>query len=126
MPSRLTPSLASKRSTRFEPCSARSTGRPRLTGRRFHALYDKGYRRDVLQRAWELVRRNGGAAGVDQITLKQVEEHGVARLLDELAVDLRDGKYRPMPSRRAYISKPGSMERRPLSIPAATGSCRRR
>jgi RNA-directed DNA polymerase len=86
-------------------------------GRRFHALYDKVYRRDVLQRAWELVRRNGGAAGIDQITLKQVEEYGVAQLLDELAVDLRDGKYRPMPSRRAYISKPGSAERRPLSIP---------
>jgi RNA-directed DNA polymerase len=60
-------------------------------GRRFHALYDKVYRRDVLQRAWELVRRNGGAAGIDQITLKQVEEYGVARLLDELAADLRSG-----------------------------------
>jgi len=87
-------------------------------GRRFHALYDKVYRRDVLQRAWELVRRNGGAAGIDQITLKQVEEYGVARLLDELAEDLTAGRYRALPSRRAYIPKPGSMERRPLSIPA--------
>src|SRR5215471_19187298 len=87
-------------------------------GRRFHALYDKVYRRDVLQRAWELVRRNGGAAGIDQITLNQVEEYGVTRLLDELAEDLRAGKYRPLPSRRAYIPKPGSIERRPLSIPA--------
>ena len=86
-------------------------------GRRFHALYDKVYRRDVLQRAWELVRRNGGAAGIDQITLKQVEEYGVARLLGELAVDLRAGTYRPMPSRRVYIPKAGSAERRPLSIP---------
>ena len=46
-------------------------------GRRFHALYDKVHRKDVLQRAWELVRRNGGAAGIDQITLKHVEEYGV-------------------------------------------------
>ena len=87
-------------------------------GRRFHALYDKVYRRDVLQRAWELVRRNGGAAGIDQMTLNQVEEYGVTRLLDELAEDLRAGMYRPLPSRRAYIPKPGSIERRPLSIPA--------
>jgi RNA-directed DNA polymerase len=64
------------------------------------------------------VRRNGGAAGIDQITLKGVEEYGVDRLLDELATDLKAGEYRPMPSRRVYIPKPGSTERRPLSIPA--------
>ncbi len=87
-------------------------------GRRFHALYDKVHRKDVLQRAWEVVRRNGGAAGLDQITLKQVEEYDVIRLLDRLASDLKAGEYRPMPSRRVYIPKPGTVERRPLSIPA--------
>ena len=61
-------------------------------GRRFHALYDKVHRRDVLERAWELVRRNRGAAGIDQQTIADVEEYGVDRLLDELAVDLREGR----------------------------------
>jgi RNA-directed DNA polymerase len=49
-------------------------------GRRFHALSDKIYRRDVLDRAWEDVRRNRGAAGIDRVSLADVEEYGVARL----------------------------------------------
>jgi retron-type reverse transcriptase len=87
-------------------------------GRRFHALHDKVHRRDVLERAWELVRRNGGAAGIDQQTIDDVERYGVDRLLDELAADLSDGSYRPLAARRVFIPKPGSRERRPLSIPA--------
>ena len=51
-------------------------------GRRFHALYDKVHRRDVLERAWELVRANKGAAGIDKQTIADVEEYGVTRLLD--------------------------------------------
>ncbi len=86
--------------------------------RRFHALYDKVLRRDVLECAWELVRRNRGAAGIDRTTIADVEQHGVDRLLDELAVDLKDASYRPLPARRVFISKPGSQERRPLSVPA--------
>ncbi len=54
-------------------------------GRRFHALYDKVHRRDVLQRAWWLVCRNSGAPGIDRTTIADVEEYGVSRLLDELA-----------------------------------------
>ena len=61
-------------------------------GRRFHALYDKVYRRDVLERAWELVRANRGAAGIDRQTIADVERYGVGRLLDELAADLQDGR----------------------------------
>ena len=86
-------------------------------GRRFHTLSDKVYRRDVLERAWVNVRRNGGAAGIDRTTIADVEQHGVSRLLDELAADLKDGKWRPLPARRVFIPKPGSSERRPLSIP---------
>jgi group II intron reverse transcriptase/maturase len=85
--------------------------------RRFHALFDKVYRSDVLDRAWEQVRRNRGAAGIDQTTLADVERYGVARLLDELAADLKEGRYRPLPARRVFIPKPGSSEQRPLSIP---------
>jgi len=87
--------------------------------RRFHALYDKVLRRDVLERAWELVRANRGAAGIDRQTIADIEQHGVAKLLDELAVDLKDGSYRPLPARRVFIPKPGrSDEQRPLSIPS--------
>jgi len=87
-------------------------------GRRFHALYDKVYRRDVLERAWELVRARKGAAGIDRQTIADVERYGIARLLDELAADLQDGSWRPLPARRVFIPKPGREELRPLSIPA--------
>jgi len=86
-------------------------------GRRFHALYDKVYRRDVLERAWESVRANRGAAGVDRTTIHDVEQYGVTRLLDELVADLKDGCWRPLPARRVFIPKPGRGELRPLSIP---------
>jgi RNA-directed DNA polymerase len=86
-------------------------------GRRFHALYDKVHRRDVLQRAWGQVRRNNGAPGIDQTTLAEVEEYGVSRLLDELEAELKAAAYRPLPARRVFIPKPGTDERRPLSIP---------
>jgi RNA-directed DNA polymerase len=87
-------------------------------GRQFHALYDKVHRRDVLERAWGQVRRNRGAAGIDRVTLADVERYGVARLLDELASDVKAETYRPFPARRVYIPKPGTTEKRPLSIPA--------
>jgi len=88
-------------------------------GRRFHALYDKICRRDVLWRAWAAVRRNNGAPGTGKITLAAVEEYGVTRLLDELASELEERRYRPLPARRVYIPKPGAPagEQRPLSIP---------
>jgi len=94
-------------------------------GRRFHALYDKVHRRDVLQRAWGQVRRNNGVPGIDYITLAEVEQYGVDRLLDELEAELMAGTFRPLPSRRVLIPKPGTDERRPRRFPlSATGSCR--
>ena len=87
-------------------------------GRRFHALRDKVFRRDVLWRAWVAVRRNNGAPGIDKTTLAEVEEYGVARLLGEVAAELKEGRYRPLPTRRVFIPKPGTTEQRPLSIPS--------
>jgi len=87
-------------------------------GRRFHALYDKVLRRDVLERAWGQVRRNAGASGIDQTTIADVEQYGVDQLLDELAAELREQRFTPLPARRVYIPKPGRGELRPLSIPA--------
>src|SRR5215216_1714604 len=86
-------------------------------GRRFHALYDKVHRGDVLGRAWGLVRSNQGAAGIDRQTIAEVEQYGASRLLDELAADLKEGRWRPLPARRVFIEKPGREELRPLSIP---------
>ena len=61
-------------------------------GRRFHALWDKVLRRDVLWRAWVAVRANNGAPGIDRTTLDWIEkEYGIDRLLDELSSELRDG-----------------------------------
>lgn len=79
-------------------------------GRRFHALGDKVHRRDVLARAWSAVRSNNGAPGIDAVDLEQVEENGVTRLLEELAAELKDGRWRPLPARRVFIPKPGTSE----------------
>jgi group II intron reverse transcriptase/maturase len=87
-------------------------------GRRFHALRDKVFRRDVLWRAWVGVHRNDGAPGIDNTTLADVKQYGVTRLLEELATELKDGSYRPLAARRVFIPKPGTAEQRPLSIPA--------
>jgi RNA-directed DNA polymerase len=88
-------------------------------GRRFHALCDNVYRRGVLERAWELVRANRGAAGIDRQTIAAVEEYGVSRLLDELAAGLKERRWRPLPARRVFIPSPADpQEHRSLSIPA--------
>jgi group II intron reverse transcriptase/maturase len=86
--------------------------------RRFHALFDKVARGDVMWRAWGEVRANRGAAGVDGVTIDDVVRSGVGDFLDELADRLRTGTYRPRPLRRVHIPKPGRQGRsRPLGIP---------
>lgn len=84
--------------------------------RRFHALFDRVWREDVLRRAWMEVHANQGAPGVDNVTIEDIKAAGVGEFLDDLAVRLRDGSYRPAPVRRVWIPKPGKPEMRPLGI----------
>ena len=110
---RLTPSQDKTRELQRELYLAAKRSR----NRRFHALYDRIFRPDILWRAWEEVRRNGGSAGVDGVTIEEVEREGVERFLDQIAQDLKAGKYRPQPVRRVYIPKSDGRQR-PLGIPA--------
>ena len=98
----------------------------RSPARRFHALYDKVHRADVLCRAWSEVAANGGAPGVDGVSITDVEEQGVEVLLDALRAELKTGTYRPLPVRRVSIPKPQGGHR-DLGVPlSAIAWCRRR
>ena len=100
--------------------------------RRFHALYDRIYRSDVLWEAWKRVRSNGGAAGVDAETIQAIEQYGEEKWVAEIQAVLQAGEYRPQPVKRRYIPK-GDGKQRPLGIPTVRdrveigrASCRER
>jgi len=88
----------------------------RQRNRRFHALYDRIFRPDILRQAWEEVRRNGGSAGQDGVSIEDVEKEGVEQFLREIEQDLKAGSYRPKPVLRVYIPKADGRQR-PLGIP---------
>lgn len=85
--------------------------------RRFHALYDRIHRSDVLWEAWRRVRSKKGCAGVDAETLLQIEQRGVGDFLEELRAELRVGEYLPKAVLRRYVDKADGRQR-PLGIPA--------
>ena len=86
--------------------------------RRFHALYDKVARSDIMWRAWFDVATNRGAPGIDGVTIDAVEAAGVGEFVDGLAAAVKAGTYRPQPLRRVHIPKPGKPgQTRPLGIP---------
>lgn len=88
----------------------------RNKSRRFHALYDKIYRKDTLRKAWSQVRANKGSAGIDEQTIVDIESIGVEKILEEIQVQVSEGKYNPPPVLRTEIPKENG-KIRPLGIP---------
>lgn len=84
--------------------------------RRFHALYDKIAREDILKMAWEKVKSNQGVAGIDKITITAIEEIGIGKVIKDIQIKLLTGKYKPLPVKRVYIPKKDG-GKRPLGIP---------
>jgi RNA-directed DNA polymerase len=84
--------------------------------RRFHQLYDKIYRADILEYAYALARSNAGAPGVDGVRFEDIESKGLEEWLEGLRKELHDKTYKPSPVRRVMMAKPGGGER-PLGIP---------
>jgi group II intron reverse transcriptase/maturase len=91
-------------------------GAKRSPGRRFHALYDRICRPDILQEAWKRVKKNKGSAGVDRESIAMIEQQGVEAFLKGIQEDLQAGTYRPKAVLRRYIPKADG-KRRPLGIP---------
>lgn len=85
-------------------------------GYRFYLLYDKVYRGDVLEHAYQSCKANKGAAGVDGVRFEDIEAYGEERWLGELAQRLRTKAYRPEAVRRVWVPKPNG-KLRPLGIP---------
>ena len=88
----------------------------KCSSRRFHALYDKVYRDDVMKEAWKRVKANKGSSGIDGITIEDIEVMGVKRYLTGIQSELKSGTYKPLPVRRVMIPKPDGSQR-PLGIP---------
>lgn len=85
--------------------------------RRFHALYDKIYRPDILWEAWQRVKRKKGSGGIDGQTIEQIVlEYGERKFMNELYLELKEKRYNPSPVLRTYIPKDDG-KKRPLGIP---------
>ncbi|AOY76713.1 hypothetical protein [Clostridium formicaceticum] len=72
--------------------------------RRYHALYDKVYRTDILMEAWKRVKSNGGVGGIDRITIMDIESYGVEKFLVEIQKELINGTYHPLPVRSVFVN----------------------
>ena len=88
----------------------------RVKGNKWFSLIDKVYSVKTLELAWEKVKSNAGACGVDNITVDFFDKDSQSRLL-AVNEHLKEETYRTQAIRRVYIDKDGSREKRPLGIP---------
>jgi RNA-directed DNA polymerase len=93
-----------------------------VKGGKWFSLMDKVYAMPNLQRAFERVKANGGAAGVDNQTIEMFESHSTQNL-EKIARALREGNYQPKAIKRVWIPKPGTSQKRPLGIPIDISHC---
>jgi len=91
--------------------------------RRFHVLYDKVHRMDILIRAWNQVKANGGIAGTDNESIRNIVTNGEEIVLTEIQQSLEAGRYRPRKVKRIYIPKADG-RKRPLGIPTVSPNCK--
>jgi RNA-directed DNA polymerase len=111
--------ISLKRWPKVEDLRAKLNGRAKAKPEfRFYSLYDKVYRMDFLEAAYEQCRKNRGSPGVDEQTFEDIAKYGVQRYLAELAEELKELRYRPQPVKRVMIEKEGQPGKyRPLGIP---------
>lgn len=85
---------------------------------RFYSLYSLVNRLDILESAWMLVKRNGGSPGIDNVSIRDIEQQpgGPRKLIAEITDELLNKTYNPKPIRREYIPKDDG-SKRPLGIP---------
>src|SRR6516164_5682440 len=85
---------------------------------RFWGLYTHVCKRETLQEAYEMAKKNDGAPGMDGVTFEAIEESGVESFLERIREELISGRYQPMPVRKKEIPKDGGTKVRVLSIPS--------
>ena len=90
-----------------------------VKGGKWFSLIDKVHSDRTLSLAWEKVKSNAGACGVDGITIARFAKDSPTRLL-AVKEHLQNGSYQPKPVKRVHIPKVGSKQKRPLGIPTVT------